>query len=441
MPFHYEDATEDEILARARLLEGMKLGQLGFRFSASEGATGRHEVGHAIESFFGIPRNSRSEADFPGAKIELKVVPLRKSFRGLTTKERTVISMIDFDGIVLETWETASVRKKLNILFVFFEHLDERPKEEFTIKKVLHWKPDAEVNAFIKTDWERVRLKIRQGLAHQLSESDGRIMGPCTKGVDSKHLRRQPFSEAKARSRAFALKQAFTKTLYRPPSAEEQVLETTEAPDLEHQLTGRFSRFVGRTVGSVGDELGVPRSTAKSYAAAVTRRAFGASSANAHIKEFEETGLTLRITRVNEGLYPYEAVSFRAFDYFELLDESWEDSALLSDVEYMLLIPLYAPRRTTLQSESAFGSPVFWRPTSDELTLIAREWELYRLEIRDGKANHLTPSSETVGIHVRPHGRNSGDTKPAPGVPRARKQSFWLNQRFIQKILKENRSA
>jgi len=241
----------------------------------------------------------------------------------------------------------------------------------------------------------------------------------------------------KARSRAFALKQAFTKTLYRPPPREEQVLTVSEAPDLESRLLARFSRFIGRTVGSVGDELEVPTSDAKSYAAAVARRAFGASSVRARIKEFEETGLTLRITRVNGDLFPYEAISFRAFDYFELLEESWEDSALMSDVEYMLLIPLHAPKRAAPQRDSTFGKPVFWRPTASDLTLIAREWELYRLEIRDGKANQLSTASQTTAIHVRPHGQNRQDTMPAPGEPNARKQSFWLNQPYIQRILVE----
>src|SRR4051812_1018991 len=438
MAFPYQHATEAEILARARTLEGLRLGQLGFEFSALEGA-GRHEVGHAIESFFDIPRNSRSEADFPGANIELKVVPLCKRSNGLTTKERTVLSMIDFNRIVLETWDTATVREKLKILFVFFEHIDGRPKAEFPVRRVVLWEPDDEVAALLKTDWERVRTKIRRGLAHELSESDGRIMGPCTKGADSKHLRAQPFSETKARSRAFALKQAFTKTLYRPPARTEQVLKTSDAPDLEDRLLARFSRFVGRTVASVADELGVPESTAKSYTASVARRAMGASSVRSRIKEFDDTGLTLRITRVNSDLLPYEAISFRAFDYFELLDESWEDSALLSEVEYMLLVPLHAPNRTTSQRESTFGDPVFWRPTSHELELIAREWEVYRLEIREGRANRLSPASNTTAIHVRPHGRDGQDRVQAPGEPDARKQSFWLNKPYIQKVLAEAR--
>ena len=50
-------------------------------FEALTGGTGRGEVGHAIEAFFGIPQNSLSMPDFPGARIELKVVPLRLTGR------------------------------------------------------------------------------------------------------------------------------------------------------------------------------------------------------------------------------------------------------------------------------------------------------------------------------------------------------------------------
>jgi len=53
-----------------------------------------------------------------------------------------VLSMIDYKSLPTETWDTAHVREKLTILFVFFEHLHGRPKEEFPIREVLLWKPD-----------------------------------------------------------------------------------------------------------------------------------------------------------------------------------------------------------------------------------------------------------------------------------------------------------
>ena len=166
--------------------------------------------------------------------------------------------MIDYDSLVLQTWDTAKVRSKLHILFVFFEHLDGRPKSEFPIRRVLMWKPDERTDAFLRADWERVNAKVRHGLAHQLSESDGRIMGPCTKGVDASHLRTQPFSAEKARSRAFALKPSFTLQLYRDAERRAMtsiapVLEMSEPASFEEQLRARFDRYVGRDASETSE--------------------------------------------------------------------------------------------------------------------------------------------------------------------------------------------
>jgi DNA mismatch repair protein MutH len=127
--FDYRTASVEEILSRARLLDGHLLGDIvGARFTASEARRGKGEVGAAIEHHFGIPPNARPEADFPDAGVEPKVVPLRRSGSVTRVKERTVISMIDYASLVLEDWDSAIVRKKLRILFVFFEHLPDRMK-------------------------------------------------------------------------------------------------------------------------------------------------------------------------------------------------------------------------------------------------------------------------------------------------------------------------
>ena len=442
--FDYRTASEKDILAKARELEGRLLGSiLGARFSAVTGATGRAEVGHAIESHFGIPPNSSPEPDFPGAEIELKVVPLRRTGRGLGVKERTVISLIDYVTLIDETWAKASVRKKLKILFVFFEHLDGKPKGSFPIREVLLWEPDARTDALLQADWDRVFAKVRQARAHELSESDGAIMGPCTKGATGASLRPQPFGKIMAKPRAWALKPSFTWQLYQAiakPTPAESLLQDfglDTADQFETRLLDRFSPFVGRTVEDVGAELAVPPSDAKSYAAAVVRRAFGAKSLGTKIVEFEEMGLTPRITRVDGDLMPYEALSFPAFRYHPLLEETWEDSDLLARIEYMLLVPVHGQTKATPQKNCTLGVPVFWRPSAEELDLIRREWEIFRLEIREGRADHLTPASQTMAIHVRPHSRDAHDTDDAPRIGQVVKKSFWLNRPFVRDILRD----
>lgn len=428
-------ATEEEILARAVLLEGMRVGDIpGIRLTSADAKRGRQEVGHAIEAWFGIPPNPSPEPDFPAAGIELKVVPLVATDSGLRVKERTVISLIDYDAIARETWDIASVRKKLRILFVFFEHLPGRPKEEFPIHHVLLWEPRGRVLMQIRRDWELVRDKVRAGLAHELSEADGKIMGPCTKGASSRSLRSQPFSEVPAMSRAFALKPWFTFALYSEPGGEGlSVGELAETASLR-TLLRNFDRFVGRTVADVGAELGIPPSRAKNYAARVVHAAVRAASP-LDTSKFEAVGPTVRMTRVGPDLFPYEAMSFPAFRHLELAEEEWEDSALLAQIEHMLIVPVFGPTRSTPQGECVIQRPVYWHPTADELAVIRREWEMFRDLIAEGKADKLPTESRTEAIHVRPHGRDARDRDPTPGGGSEIRKSFWLNKWAVQRIL------
>ncbi len=433
--FDHRTATEDEILARAALLEGMRVGDIpDARLRATDPRKGRQEVGHAVEAWFGIPPNPSPEPDFPAAGIELKVVPLVPTEKGLRVKERTVISLIDYDAIVNETWETASVRKKLRILFVFFEHLPGRPKREFPIHAVLLWEPRGRVAAQIRRDWELVRDKVRAGLAHELSEVDGRIMGPCTKGASSRSLRSQPFSGVRAMSRAFALKPWFTFALYTEPGGQAlSVRELAETATLR-TLLHRFDRYVGRTVADVGAELGIPPSRAKNYAARVVQRAVRAASPLDPSK-FETVGPTVKMTRIGPDLYPYEAMSFPAFRHLELVEEEWEHSMLLAQIEHMLIVPVFGPTRRTPQGECVIQRPVYWRPTPEELAVIREEWTMFRDLIAAGKANRLPTESCTEAIHVRPHGRDARDRDPTPGGGTQIRRSFWLNKWFVRHLL------
>jgi DNA mismatch repair protein MutH len=442
--FDYRTANEAEILAKAKELEGRTVGTIpGALLGAASAAAGKSEVGLAVERHFGIPPNASPLPDFPGAGIELKVVPMLRRGQELVVKERTVISLIDYHALMEETWATASVRKKLNVLLVYFEHLPGRPKREFPIHLVHLWRPDDRTETFLQADWEQVFAKVRRGRAHELSESDGKVMGPCTKAATGATRRSQPFGGHPAIPRAWALKPSFTMSLYRSivsRRAVESLGRNVGATGtlFESRLLERFRRFEGRTIDDVAAELDVPPSTSKSYGAAVVRRIFGARSFRTRILEFEEMGITPRITRVGDDLMPYEATSFPAFRYRDLLAESWEDSDLLAHVEYMLFVPIHGEAKRTPQGDCTLHTPVFWHPTTQELDLIRREWELYRLEIEQGRALDLTPASETTAIHVRPHGRDSRDVDEAPIVGPVVKKSFWLNKPFVQRLLRRH---
>jgi DNA mismatch repair protein MutH len=436
--FDYRTATEEEILARAFLLEGMRLGDIpGAKFTATDPRRGRQEVGHAVESWFGIPPNSTSGPDFPGAAIELKTIPLEQKSKGLGVKERTVISMINFPELAKETWNKATVREKLAILFVYFEHLPGRPKAEFPIHSVVLWRPTGEVELQIRRDWEAVQAKVLAGLAQELTEADGRILGPCTKGANATVLRAQPFGDHLAKSRAFALKPSFTMALYVEPKL--VPLETKHLAEIASltELLRAFRRFIGLDVRTVSRDLGVKPSQAKDYAARVVKRAVIVSSPLTKT-EFKLVGPTVRAPRIGPDQYPYEAISFPAFSHLELMEETWQDSALLSYLEHMLLAPVLGPLRSTPPDDCVVQEPVYWQPTAQQLELIEGEWTNYRDLIASGRADSLPTEGQTQAIHVRPHARNATDRDPTPGGGSQIKKSFWLNKRFVQRILAED---
>ena len=415
-------------------LPGLRLGDIpGSRFEALEAMRCKGEAGAAIEAYFGIPPNSVSDADFPGAGIELKVVPVVRRPSGLHVKERTVVSMIDYVRLASETWETAHVRRKLRILFVFFEHTHGVPKRDFPILHVALWEPAGPAEAQIERDWRRVHAKVLAGHAEELSEADGLILGPCTKAADSTRLRKQPFSDVRAKPRAWALKPSFTLALYHETThAHIDDARLAEAANLEGLLSS-FTAFEGRTIRDIGVELGVAPSAAKDHAARVVRQAVFTASPLPE-EELKAT-LTVKLTPVGPDQLPYEAMSFPAFRHAEIVDETWEDSDLLSRIEQLLIVPVARSTRATPLDEGVVGTPVFWRPSSEQLGVIEREWTHFRDLIGAGRADELPSEAHTEAIHVRPHGRDASDRDPTPGGGSQARKSFWLNRRFVQTIL------
>jgi DNA mismatch repair protein MutH len=425
--FDPNTADEADILARASELPGRSLGELEDVTGAALPVVGKGSAGLLIERFFGITANSISAPDFLGAGLELKVVPVVVGSKGQRRiKERTVISMIDYSKIVEETWATAHVRSKLEVLLVFYEVIVGEPLETFTILRVLRWGPDRITEPLLEHDWEAIRSKVASGHAENLTESEGYVLGACTKGPGGGVLRSQPRSRTEAPSRAFALKPTFMLNLLLDA-------ERNDVPELRvlEGLQRSYARFVNQTVGSMAEEVGVPSSAAKNWAATVVRKgvAFAAG------RDVEALGLTVRVPRVDPQLRPYEHISFPSFRHADLVEEEWNDSLLLSYIEYMLFAPVMGPTKDTLPNRCTVMAPVYWQPDAADVALIRTEWTMFRDAIRAGDARDLPTGASTKAIHVRTKGRDSTDLDQLADGTWVTKKSFWLNADFVQQVL------
>ena len=95
-------------------------------------------LGQLIEKYyFGYDLNSKKEADFKEAEVELKVTGIKKikmkkkskfltKQMGLSVKERLSLSIIDYNEIVNETWETNTLFNKIKSLLLMFIYMKKK---------------------------------------------------------------------------------------------------------------------------------------------------------------------------------------------------------------------------------------------------------------------------------------------------------------------------
>lgn len=99
--------TENDIFEVAKELEGMYLKDVDLKGWLTNTAN-KGKIGNMIQSdFFGIPANSNKKADFHD--IELKATPILSTRSGLSSKERLVISMINYMEDYKHTFYESSV--------------------------------------------------------------------------------------------------------------------------------------------------------------------------------------------------------------------------------------------------------------------------------------------------------------------------------------------
>ncbi|MGJ0357700.1 MutH/Sau3AI family endonuclease [Aliarcobacter cryaerophilus] len=218
----YDENDKNSIVKYAKQLEGKTLKEIlpneiiETMKEDEQGNKGR--LGQKIERyFFGYECNSDSLPDFP-CGLELKVTPLKVNKNGsISPKERLVCNIINFENIINEQWETSTFLNK-NKEMLIIKYIDPMNKNisqlDYKIVDVrIHNILDEDAEQFEK-DWNIIVNKIREGKAHQLSESDTKYLGACTKGATAAtSLRTQANNHILAKQRAFSFKTAYMKEI------------------------------------------------------------------------------------------------------------------------------------------------------------------------------------------------------------------------------------
>lgn len=434
----YDPTDKRSIIEYAQMLMGSTLRDHVNVDSIPDPTRRKGSFGNAVERYyFMYEPNSRGEVDFPEAGLELKTTPLKKKAAGgYSSKERLVIGMINYDGIVNERFESSTLLKKVSdILLISYLYEKDKDPLDYLIEIVAEWGLPEEDMPTFKRDWETVVGKVRVGRAHEISSSDTLYLEACTKGADSSAMRSQPFSSLPAKPRAWALKASYMTTVSNKLLESMETLKRGEdegSLDLLELVRKRFDSYIGMTEEELSERFGYGGKdceSPKNLCALITKKILGVDE-RSKIAEFEKAGIKPKTMRLRKSGRPKEAVSFPAFDYQELAETDFEDSDFRSYLDRKYLFVIYREDAAD-QDVYRLSEVIFWQMPDEDLDEAQRCYDEMRARTIAGHADKSVKTSENRCCHVRPHGRNAQDTCMTPyGIPVVKK-SFWLNQGYL----------
>lgn len=414
-------------------------------------------LGELIEWYvFGKKPDGLSQADFNIAGVELKATPLKKhKTNTYSSKERLVFSMINYDDIVKEKWETSSFLKKNKVILLMFylwiqsQSILDHEFKYIHLLDLLNDLSDEDVFQ-IQKDWEYIVEKIKRGEAHLLSEGDTYYLGACTKAANSRVVRDQPMSRTPAKPRAFSFKQQYinyliqTKLLGEKINTDSIFKKQRRIETIENAVQNKFSPFIGKTDKEILTVLKSDLGTSsKSYKRLIVNRILDVNSNN--IEELEKANITLKVITLEHTGTLKESISFPAFDYKDLVTQVWNDEEEESMADFHLqletkkfLFVIFQKQKNS--EEIILIKTMFWNFPMKDISEAERVWQKTIDCINEGRYDELPKIKESPVAHVRPHGKDSTDTIETPQGTQEMKRGFWLNAKYIQHIIEKDQA-
>ncbi len=430
-----------------------------------ESKAAKGSLGHLLEEhFFHYPINSDSDPDFKEAGVELKVTPFKENKNGsLSAKERLVLTIIDYMSVTDETFESSHLFNKCKLmLLIYYMHSNNSDKLDFQIKYADLFQIPPEDMKIIQDDFNFIVNKIKAGKAHELSEGDTCYLGASTKGATAaKSQRQQPFSDTPAKQRAFCFKTSYMTYIlnnYIIPGH-----KTYERINFSGNFEKHILDTINQNTGTILSELltkydiHYTGKRPKNLESSLVLRMLGVKTDMA--EEFVKAGIVVKTIRLEPNDSLRETVSFPAFDFIELVNETWEDSDIHNylletkflfvvfkkDMEYEYFKKI--KDHSGMDNHLYLDFAAFWNMPVDDIEQdVYSVWNKTRQVISEGiqteqhgsrTFNNLPASKDNRVCHIRPHAKNKDDVLPLPNGGSFTKQSFFLNNTYVRdEILK-----
>ena len=330
--------NETELLEFTSTIKGKTFKEIDSKHLFDESNLKRRKglLGQIVETgFYGYALNNDSRADFEDLNIELKVTGYVKNKNGsLRAKERLVLSKIDFNEIVTETFESSHVLGKCGkMLIIWYEYEPNKKAEDFVITNYQLYNMEKDKQIF-KNDFEIIKQKVLDGKAHELSEGDTSYLGACTKARTSKDRTSQPFSDISPKPRAYSLKNAYMTGILRENTGETTLTTFRSIPHNKFKtvieyVKDKLEPYFGKTQVEILEEI-----TGKKYGDKIPKNINKMISDKLIGKDedlpeknelFSKTSFIIKNLPIQENGKPRERMSFKTMSLSDF-EEKWEDS-------------------------------------------------------------------------------------------------------------------
>ncbi|MET3196036.1 Sau3AI family type II restriction endonuclease [Bacillus sp. OAE603] len=403
-------------------------------------------LGTIVERYhFGYEPNSNSEADFAEAGVELKVTPYKQNKnKSYSAKERLVLNIINYMNEYKYDFENSSFWNKNKLILLIFYLFDEHvSREEYKITHAqLFQFPEKDLE-IIKSDWNTIVNKIKDGKAHELSESDTYYLSACTKGANKESVREQPFSNELAKQRAFSLKSSYMTYVLNEYVLKRKQTYTPITQDLQGKTMDEFIlesyyNYFGKSLTNLCELFDINQ-TSKGKTFLVAAKMLNSELTDLNkSEEFIKSNTKIKAIRIEANGKIKEHMSFPNFKYTEIVNENWDESELKNmflDTRFLFVIFKKS------QDDYVFSNAFFWTIPTEDLAEVELVWNKTVAQIQNGKAHDLPKQKENRVAHVRPHASNALDTYPTPYGEDVVKKCFWLNNSYILEQIKKQENA
>jgi len=426
------------------------LSDLQNNVEAIQNKLNKGQLGQLVEEvLFGYKPNSRKEADFKDAGVELKVTPLKQLKNGnLTIKERLVLSIINFNTIINENWDNNTLFPKLHYLLLMFYLHENKAPLDLIFKLVTLWKPSSADLSIIEQDWNYIVNKIKAGKAHELSEADTNYLGACPKGKNSLDVVAQPNSDIKAMRRAFSFKTSYIRSIYDEINKTSDLVKISETGNFENRIKEVFAPYVGKSLDFLisQNNLNISRKTKHFNRVVIDsflKQKLGVETDK--LEEFKKANISLKTIVLKKNGFPKESMSFKQIQYKDIVNEEWEDfeiNKIHQDGRFLWII-FKINKSYTKQSDISLNDIIlekvmFWSmPYSDLQIEYKKLWEDTKAKIQKGDYTHFLGSRDNPVGHIRPKAKNAKDLMETPQGTFEKKKCFWINASYIAEQIKQ----